>query len=128
MRFINPTALSVLLALTSLTVPARNHVVQQDLPILEPGQSSKQKIGGAESQYYRIVLMTDQYVRLVVDQRGIDVGVKLYKPDGNVAVESNRLTGAYGPETILWVAESSGFYKLEVRALQSEHDRVRAGR
>jgi len=133
MRLVHPTALRVcyattslliLLSLTSVTALASNRlqdVAQQDLPILEPGQPIKQKIGGAESHYYRIVLMTDQYVRLVVDQRGIDVGVKLYKPDGNVAVESNRLTGAYGPETILWVAESSGFYKLEVRALQSEH-------
>jgi CHAT domain-containing protein len=122
MRFINQTVLSVLLALTSLTVLARNHVVQQDLPVLELGQSSKQKIGGAESQYYRIVLMTDQYLSLVVDQRGIDVSVKLYQPDGSLAAESNRsFTGAYGPETISWVTETSGFYKLEVRALPSEH-------
>src|ERR1043165_2986926 len=124
MRLISPTALRVryassslliLLSLTSLTV------AQQDLPILELGQSIKQKIGGAEVHYYHIVLMANQYARLVVDQRGIDVGVKLYKPDGNPAAESNRLTGAYGPESISWVAESSGFYKLEVRALQNEH-------
>lgn len=139
MRFINPpaftvrragTSLLVLLSLTSLTVlahtaPANNHpqnVAQQDLPLLEPGQSRKEKIGGAEAHYYRIVLMTDQYLRVIVDQRGIDVSVKLYKPDGNLAAESNRsFTGAYGPETISWIAESSGFYKLEVRALPSEH-------
>jgi CHAT domain-containing protein len=118
------TFLLILLSLTPLTVLANNRlqvVAHQDLPILELGHSSKQKIAEAESHYYRIVLMTDQYLRLVVDQLGIDVAVKLYKPDGNIAAESNRFTGAYGPETISWVAESSGLYKLEVRALQSEH-------
>ena len=93
-------------------------VAQQDLPLLEPSQPIKRKIGGGESHYYRIALMADQYVQIIVDQRGIDVRVKLFQPDGNVVAESNRLTGSYGPETISWVAQNAGFYKVEVRSIE----------
>jgi CHAT domain-containing protein len=93
---------------------------QQDLPLLEPSQPIKRKINGGESQYYRIALMTDQYVQIAVDQRGIDVRVKLFRPDGTVVAQSNRLAGSYGPEMIWWVAENAGFYKLEVQSIQKD--------
>ena len=87
-----------------------------DSQLLNAGGPIKQKISGGEYYYYRIMARADQYMRLVVNQRGIDVRVKLYEPDGRLIGQSNRLTGAYGPETIFWIAESSGLYKLEVRA------------
>src|ERR1700752_1669042 len=68
-------------------------VAQQDSPLLQSGQPIKRKIGGGESHYYRIALMTDQYVQILVDQRGIDVRVQLFQPDGKVVAESNRLIG-----------------------------------
>lgn len=107
------------LVLLSAVVSSRAQTVDQhEVPPLETGQPVKRKIGGGESHYYRIALRTDQYVQIVVDQHGIDVRVKLFQPDGNVVAESNRLTGSYGPETISWVAQTAGFYKLEVRSIE----------
>ena len=109
----------VSLILLSATASSRAQTVdQQDVPLLEPSKPVKRTIGGGESHYYRIALMTDQYVQIQVDQRGVDVRVKLFQPDGNVVAESNRLTGPYGPETISWVAQSPGSYKLEVRSIE----------
>jgi CHAT domain-containing protein len=127
MRFPGPTTFIVrhlsiviaILVLLSAAASSRAQAVdQQDVPLLEPSQPVKRKIAGGESHYYRIALMTDQYVQIVVDQRGIDVRVKLFQPDGSVVAESNRLTGSYGPEAISWVAKSAGSYKLEVRSIE----------
>ena len=93
---------------------------ERDVRMIDPGQPIKRKIGNGEYHYYRIMLRSDQYFRLVVDQRGIDVSVKLYQPDGKLVAESSRLNGAYGPETISWIAENSGFYKLEVRPAKTD--------
>jgi len=131
MRRPGPTTLRVrylsifivsLLFLAAATTSRAQTPDQQDVPLLEPSQPIKRKMNGGESHFYRITLMTNQYVQIVVDQRGIDVGVKLFEPDGKVVAQSNRLTGSYGPETISWVAESAGSYKLEVRSIErSQH-------
>ena len=124
-----PTALKILAITLTLTLqlfligPGQvraQTVDEQDAQLLNAGQPIKRNISCGEYQYYRIMLVTDQYLRLVVDQRGVDVSVKLYQPDGQVVAESNRLIGAYGPETIAWVAESSGSYKLEVRSATTD--------
>jgi len=123
-----PTALKILAISTfalnlQLIGPSQARaqtVDEQDAQLLTAGQPIKRNISCGEYQYYRIMLVSDQYLRLVVDQRGVDVSVKLYQPDGKVVAESNRMIGAYGPETIAWVADSSGSYKLEVRSATTD--------
>jgi CHAT domain-containing protein len=95
-------------------------VDDQSAQLLEANQPIKRKIACGEFHYYRITILADQYVRLTVDQRGVDVSVKLYQPDGKIVAESNRLIGAYGPEIITWVAAVSGLYKLEVRSTRTD--------
>ena len=87
MGFSFPTVLRIrsisvlLLLLLSIGPPhARAQAVDESLDAIQP---VKQKLAGGERHYYRIMLVTEQYARLVVDQRGIDVSVKLYQPDGN---------------------------------------------
>ena len=109
MQFSFPSVLRIcsigaLLLLSIGTPHARTQTADESI---DPSQSIKRKIAG-EHHYYRIMLVTDQYVRLVVDQRGIDVSVKLYQPDGKIVAQSDRLIGAYGPETITWVARVRG--------------------
>ena len=112
MRFFIPTALRIfginaliLLLLSTGSPHTRAQTVDEFFDASKP---IKRKIAGGEHHYYRIMLVADQYVRLVLDQRGIDVSVKLYQPDGGIVAKSNRLIGAYGPETISWVAGGSG--------------------
>ncbi len=123
-RCINSFLVSlVLVTLFSVATPpdlCAQAADQQDLPILEPGKPVKRKIGGGDYHHYRIALMSDEYLRLAVDQRGIDVRVKLYQPDGKVVAESNRFTGAYGPEMISWVTQPPGLYKLEIQSIERD--------
>ena len=94
---------------------AQGHIGDERSLLLDLNQPIKRKIGGGENHYYRIMLMSDEYLRLIVDQRGIDVSVSLYAPDGSIVAESNRFirsTARNDP----WVAEIPGFYKLQIRS------------
>ncbi len=114
------SALPLILALLSLGLARSQSVDERDVQLLDASRPIKRKISGCESQYFRIMFLTGQYSRIVVNQLGIDVSVKLYQPDGKIAAQSNRMIGAYGPETISWVAESAGLYKLEVSSTSAD--------
>lgn len=66
-----------------------------------------------EGHSYRVMLTTGQYLRLLVEQKGIDVIVRLLGPDGQKLREVDN--GSTGKETVFMVVESSGEYRVEVR-------------
>jgi CHAT domain-containing protein/tetratricopeptide (TPR) repeat protein len=57
---------------------------------------------------------------VVAEQKGIDVVVRLFGPDGKLVVEVDSPNGLWGPEPVSTVAESAGEYKLEVRSLDGK--------
>src|SRR5262245_17154271 len=71
----------------------------KDVRPLEPGKPIEQKLAGGQSHSYRVKLTGGQYLHLVVDQRGIDVEVSLFAPDGKQEAEVN-LTGPGGLEAL----------------------------
>jgi tetratricopeptide (TPR) repeat protein len=93
---------------------------EQDLRLLDPGKPVEREMAGAEVHSYRIELAQGQYLRLVVNQRGIDVVVTLFAPDGQRLVEVDSPNGAQGPERLSMVVETTGSYRLEVRSLRKE--------
>ncbi len=84
---------------------------------LAPGPPVPREMGGGQRHAYRIVLEAGEYLHLVVDQQGIDVVATLFSPEGERLIAFDGLTGSQGPERILWLAEGSGNYRLEVSAL-----------
>src|SRR5262245_41407138 len=49
---------------------------------LEAGKPIEREMAGGQKHYYKIALEAGQYLRLIVDQRGIDLIVTLLGPDG----------------------------------------------
>ena len=82
---------------------------------LVPGQPVEREIAGGESHTYQITLQAGQFVRVVVEQKAIDVALVLAAPDGKQVVEVN-LTAAGGLESLSAEATLSGDYRLTVRA------------
>jgi tetratricopeptide (TPR) repeat protein len=85
---------------------------------LTAGQPLESNLKGEESQSYEIKLATDQFLHVVVEQKGIDVVVALFGPDGKKLAEIDSPNGAQGPEPLSWIAVESGAYRLEVRSLE----------
>jgi CHAT domain-containing protein/Tfp pilus assembly protein PilF len=83
---------------------------------LKQGLPLEAELGGGQSRSYQLALEAGQFVRIVVEQRGIDLVAALYAPDGKKVVEVDSPYGAEGPEPIFWVAESAGAYRVELRS------------
>ncbi|MBO0798487.1 MAG: tetratricopeptide repeat protein, partial [Blastocatellia bacterium] len=73
-------------------------------------------LAGAESHSYQVTLSAGQYVRVVIDQRGIDVEIRLIGPDGKQIREFDADSNPQGREIVSWVAGVTGSYRLEVSA------------
>jgi hypothetical protein len=85
---------------------------------LEPGKPIVRELAGDQAHSYGIALKAGQYLHVVVEQRGIDVVVSLFAPDGKRLAEVDSPNGTQGPEPVSMIAETSGNYRLEVRSLE----------
>ncbi len=86
---------------------------------LKLGQSIDKEIRSGETHKYYVTLQSGQYLHVVVEQKGIDVVVILFDPNGKQLASSDSPNVDRGPEVISVIAEASGNYRVEVRPLQS---------
>src|SRR5882672_2777223 len=89
---------------------------RNELRPLVPGQPVEREIPGGETHSYQINLAAGQFMRVVVEQRGIDVKLTLAGPDGKPLIETD-LTGIFGlQESLSYESAAAGTYQLVVRA------------
>jgi hypothetical protein len=84
---------------------------------LQPGTPVERQLGPNETQSFTITLTENQFVQLVVDQRGIDVVVRVTAPDGKSLGEFDSPNGDNGPENVSFVAVTAGTYHIAVAPL-----------
>src|SRR5712671_3552276 len=109
------TALSLLLLNSLLGVQFAN--AQAGSSSLQPGTPIERTLAAGQSHSYTISLEQDQFMRLLVDQRGIDVVVRAFSPRGRQLREFDTPNGANGPEDVTVIAETAGVYRIEVSPL-----------
>jgi CHAT domain-containing protein len=90
--------------------------VDKQIRLLEQGQPVERELASGQTHTYQITLSADQYVKLVIEQRGIDVVAKLFGLDGKQLTEFNSERRLQGEESVQWVAEEAGSYRLDVSA------------
>jgi len=84
---------------------------------LQPGIVIQSRLAAEQTHSYSVALQEDQYVRLVIDQKGIDLGIQVTDPRGNRIGDFDSPNATGGPETVAFIAESSGVYLLELQPL-----------
>jgi tetratricopeptide (TPR) repeat protein len=87
----------------------------QEGPTLRPlelGKSIEEELKGGESDLYQITLTANQYLQVLVEQRGIDVRVALLGPAGQKLMETNGWKAV--PESLWYVSDVPGDYRIEV--------------
>ena len=90
-------------------------VSQAEIRELKQGPVFERELAGGERHTYRIALASGQYLKVVVEQKGIDVVVKLVGADGRKITEVDN-DPAVGMESVAVVAEAVGDYVVEVRS------------
>jgi CHAT domain-containing protein/Flp pilus assembly protein TadD len=111
--------ISVTLSLLFISIQAASGMVNQSVENqpsrkLELGKPIERELIGGQHHSYQMTLDANQYVSIVVDQRGIDVAVKLFGPDGKQIAAIDSEIRSHGSETVSWVAEELGSYRLDV--------------
>jgi len=86
---------------------------------LQPGTPIEHTIGPNQTQQFDITIEENTFVQLVVDQRGIDVVVKVLSPSGKTIGEYDSPNGNDGPEHVSFVGVSAGIYNIMVSPLNS---------
>src|SRR5215475_9368494 len=67
---------------------------------LQPGKPVERELSGGQSHFYKITMIPGQYLHIAVEQRGMDVAVALFMPDGKKICEVDGEQAAVGTETV----------------------------
>jgi CHAT domain-containing protein len=105
---------SVLYALS----PQSNTLTQsaREITTLEKGNSVAREISGGQTQQFQLTATEGQFVGVRIEQRGIDVGESLFAPDGKLLAAFDDELRTQGEERAGFVAETTGVYRLDVKA------------
>src|ERR1041385_6523974 len=97
---------------------ASNQAAQDSKPEivqLVSGARLEKQLKAGQIHLYRIALTPDQYLHIIVEQKGIDVVVTLFGPEGQKLTVVDSPNGNQGPEPISVIAKNGGDYLLEVK-------------
>jgi len=122
-------AVVAIAVLFSTTLPCEAHLVRrlirldntalfQTIQSLEVGKPIERNLDGGGIHSYQLKLSLDQFTHLVADQRGIDLALSIFDPNGNKLREVNDNRGERGLEFASLVAKEAGLYRVEVRSVR----------
>ncbi len=83
---------------------------------LHPGQQIERLLAQGEAHSYTLTLAAGQYAYVVVNQKGIDVVVTVFGPDGSRIIQIDSPNLNHGPEPVRLVADAAGTYKFEIKS------------
>jgi CHAT domain-containing protein/Tfp pilus assembly protein PilF len=89
---------------------------EREASLLEPGKAIKRILTSADRHIYQIRLSAGQFLKVVVEQQGIDVVAQLSGPGGERIAEFDGEGSSRGRELVWFVAEAEGVYRLTVRS------------
>ena len=84
---------------------------------LKVGTPIERKLSGGEAHSYLYPLKSNEFIDILVEQKGIDVVVRLFDSAGKVLTEMDSPNGARGPERLVFVTQTSETCRIEVSSL-----------
>ena len=107
LRSLVPLAVAAVLATGSLSAAST-----QVFPL---GRGGVERVLAKDTVHaYPVDLRAGEYLSLRVDQRGVDVELRLFDPGGHLLLRLDSPNGAHGPEDLFFFAEKGGRYRLEI--------------
>src|SRR4029453_5193648 len=98
------------LVLATLTlVPA----VAQERPILELGKIMERELAGGQTHSYALGLTANQIARGIAEQKGFDLVLSVFAPDGSKLFDLDSPNGTTGEERATIATREGGRYRVE---------------
>ena len=87
---------------------------------LDPLKTITRDLRAGEAHTYTLTLEAGARVRLTALQKGVDLVLSAFGPEGKKLAEVDGPTGSYGPETLTLNAATAGGYTFEVKPLEPD--------
>ena len=117
--FLITASLPITIAQSEPTPPNPSSAQAPSIQVgLVPGIQLEGELQAEQKQSFTVQLEANQFVRIEVEQQGIDVIVRLFDPAGKQVQEMDSANGAKGPEHLRYVTVEAGTYRVEVAALE----------
>ena len=82
---------------------------------LHAGSAVERRLAAGEYHSYAIELTTGDFLHVVVEQRGLDVAVRLVDPEAVTLFNADSRNGPLGFERVAFIAPRAGVYRIEIR-------------
>lgn len=126
---ITASRMSVLTALIILCSALTSFAqTQSSVGELQFGKTIEREITTDDIHSFEIGLEENQLLEMVVEQRGIDVVVKVFAPDGKVLAAFDTPNGTQGTEAVSIVAAANGKHRVELVPFGQQDGGATAGR
>lgn len=112
--------LRALLAASFLICCLLTAVVTAQDQKLQLGTPLERQLAAGQSHNFSVSLEENSFIQLVVEQRGIDVVVKISNPDGKDFGRFDTPNGNQGLENVSFVAPAAGTYRITVTPLNQD--------
>lgn len=80
------------------------------------GATLRWPLGGGEKHVYAVSASAGQYLRVVVEQQGIDVVLSMLAADGGVVIKADNSNGTRGSESVSLVSTGEETFRFKVEA------------
>lgn len=81
---------------------------------IQSGQKIERALTEGETHPYLIALKAGEYIRVVAEQKGVDLVLHLFAPSGEQVTEVDSPTGTRGSERLSEIAAVAGDYRVDV--------------
>jgi tetratricopeptide (TPR) repeat protein len=106
-------ALGLLLLVSSPPAAAQTQITVRQAGKLELHRPADRELGPGQADLFTVEATAGQFLRVVADQKGVDVWIHIIDPQGKELVVANR-GGAFGPESVSLLVPSSGAFQVKV--------------
>ena len=99
----------------------RNEKARNELaggPRLELGNVLTEPLAGGEIRSYAIGARAGQYVRVIVEQQGVDVEISLVSANGATLVTVNNANGTRGAEVISFLTTRDDSFRINIKSTE----------
>ena len=97
-----------------------NAQTPENSPNLLPDQTIERELKGGETHRYRLNLTANRFLQFKVEQKGIDVVVRLLDSGGKLLAEMDSPNGTQGFEELVFIVADAGSYTIEVGSLEAD--------
>ena len=93
-------------------------IAQEPQPVLVLNSPIERELSSGQTHAYGVELKANQIVRVIVEQKGVDVVLSIIGPDGARLFDVDSPNGSAGDEPATFAAKQGGLYRIEIRPLE----------